>query len=77
MGIWVLLAIGYLITGSVEKASLISITFHIIRLILYYVHERLWLKTKWGLSYPVPMRWFWLSLLGVIISFLILGLWSI
>jgi len=26
----------------------VTITFNIIQFILYYFHERLWLKTKWG-----------------------------
>jgi uncharacterized membrane protein len=68
-GIWVLLALGYIITGSWEKASAISITFHLVRIVLYYVHERLWLRTKWGISNPTNMVWFWVSVVGLVLSF--------
>lgn len=29
-----------------------TIIFHAIRIILYYFHERIWLKIKWGIKSP-------------------------
>jgi len=47
-GIIILGVITYFVTGSWEKTGIISITFHSIRLVLYYFHERAWEKIKWG-----------------------------
>ncbi|OGO16750.1 MAG: hypothetical protein A2Z15_04970 [Chloroflexi bacterium RBG_16_50_11] len=48
IGIVILGAITWLITNSWEQTSLITITFHGIRLFLYYLHERWWDNCEWG-----------------------------
>jgi len=73
LGIIILLFLGYIITGSVTKASLLSLTFHFIRVILYYVHERLWDKVSWGKGEePGNKKPFFISLFILIILFLLL-----
>lgn len=48
IGIFILGGLTWLITHDWEQTSVITITFHTIRLILYYVHERLWDDIDWG-----------------------------
>jgi len=48
IGIIVLGTITWLVTGNWEQASLITISFHAIRLVLYYFHERGWDNVEWG-----------------------------
>jgi uncharacterized membrane protein len=31
-----------------EQTTLITIAFHTIRLVLYYYHERVWERVRWG-----------------------------
>ena len=42
--------IGYAMTGSLSFAASLTIVSNIINFILYYVHERVWLKVEWGRS---------------------------
>ena len=51
-GIVILGAITYLVTGNWEATTVIALTFLRIRLFLYYYHERLWEKIKWGIKQP-------------------------
>ena len=48
LGILILGGISWLITKSWKEMSLITIIFHGIRVILYYLHERVWERIKWG-----------------------------
>lgn len=48
IGITVLGTVSWLYTGSVDKTTLITVTFHTIQIILYYIHERLWNRIRWG-----------------------------
>lgn len=48
IGIVMLGAISWLFTHDWEQASLITVTFHGFRLVLYYYHERYWEKIEWG-----------------------------
>jgi len=48
IGIVLLGAISYLITGSWKEMTIITLFFHSIRLVLYYFHERLWEHISWG-----------------------------
>ena len=48
IGIFILGYITWLFTHSWEKTTWITLTFHTIRLVLYYVHERIWMKIQWG-----------------------------
>lgn len=48
MGIFILGGLAWLFTRNWEQTSLITITFHSIRLVLYYYHERVWERIGWG-----------------------------
>lgn len=39
----------YLFTGNIGSATGFATILHIFLCIDYYIHERLWLKIKWGL----------------------------
>ena len=41
-------AIAYFMTGSIAIAGVIGVTQMISNTILYYLHERVWNKIKWG-----------------------------
>jgi uncharacterized membrane protein len=43
-----LAAISWFYTGNLFETSAVSITYTVIATIVYYVHERAWLKVKWG-----------------------------
>lgn len=47
-GIVILGIISWVITHSWKEMSLITSLFHGIRVILYYIHERVWEKIGWG-----------------------------
>ena len=38
----------YFFTGDLEIAATVSVIEVIVKLILYFVHERVWLNIKWG-----------------------------
>jgi len=44
----VLMIITWYATGDLVQTTFISVTFHTIQISLYYVHERLWERVKWG-----------------------------
>ncbi len=72
MGIVILLLLSYAITGSIKQASLITLIFHLIRVILYYMHERIWEKISWGKdSEPSNKLPFYTSLTILILLFLV------
>ncbi len=48
LGIVILGAISWIITRSWREMSLITILFHSIRIVLYYLHERIWERIHWG-----------------------------
>lgn len=48
IGFLVLSGLAYLVTGSVKETSVVSVTYHIIMLLLFIFHERFWNKIKWG-----------------------------
>ena len=48
LGIFILGGISWMITKNWKEMSLITIVFHSIRVILYYFHERVWERIKWG-----------------------------
>lgn len=40
---------------DIEKVALwTTVSFHVIRAILYYLHERIWNKINWGRSVEIP-----------------------
>ncbi len=54
IGIILLGAIAYLITGNWKEMTVITLLFHGIRVVLYYYHERLWQRVSWGrLDHPL------------------------
>ena len=48
IGIFILGGLAWLFTRDWGETTLITVTFHSIRLVLYYFHERAWEKTSWG-----------------------------
>ena len=56
MGIVILGAISFGITRSWREMSLITILFHSIRVVLYYLHERAWERINWGrIKHPLSV----------------------
>lgn len=54
IGIVLLGAISYLITGNLKEMTIITVFFHGIRVFMYYFHERLWECISWGkLKHPL------------------------
>lgn len=48
IGIIILGGLAWLFTHDWQETTLITVTFHTIRLVLYYFHERVWEKIRWG-----------------------------
>lgn len=48
LGVLILGAISYLFTRDMAKVTGITLIFHIIQLVLYYWHERMWERIAWG-----------------------------
>lgn len=48
IGVVMLGVITYLITRDWKEMAVITVIFHGIRLILYYLHERVWEHVNWG-----------------------------
>jgi uncharacterized membrane protein len=40
----------YLFTGSIAASAGFATALHILLSIDYYIHERIWLKIKWGIN---------------------------
>ena len=40
--------IGYFLTGSLTFAASLTLISNVINFVLYYLHERVWLKIDWG-----------------------------
>jgi len=40
--------ISYLITRDWKEMAIITVVFHGIRVVLYYFHERVWERVRWG-----------------------------
>jgi uncharacterized membrane protein len=43
-----LAVISWYYTGNLFETSAVSITYTIVATVIYYVHERAWIKVKWG-----------------------------
>ena len=69
IGILILLPLTYAFTGKWESAAAVTLSFHIIRMLLYYVHERIWENITWGRHKAVSKWPFYASLVLLIISF--------
>ena len=45
----IILWVNGLVDNDIAKTAIwSSVVFHGVRLVMYYYHERLWLKVKWG-----------------------------
>jgi uncharacterized membrane protein len=40
--------VGFVMTGSLAFAASLSLLSNLINFVLYYLHERVWLKINWG-----------------------------
>jgi len=49
-GAILLALICYIYTGEAVSASLFSIGYTVLRVGMYYLHERIWKRTSWGKS---------------------------
>lgn len=47
IGIFVLWVVSYIFTGSIPVSTWITVVHHTSFIIIYYLHERMWLKIKW------------------------------
>jgi len=47
-GIVILGFISYLVTRSWKDMTIITVIFHGVRVVLYYIHERIWELISWG-----------------------------
>ena len=48
IAIFVTFGVGFVMTNSWEFAASLSLISNLINFILYYIHERFWLKVSWG-----------------------------
>jgi uncharacterized membrane protein len=48
IAIFVTFAVGLVMSGSWQFAASLSLASNIINFVLYYIHERFWLKIRWG-----------------------------
>jgi uncharacterized membrane protein len=48
VGVVLLSGITWLVTRDWKDSTIITVVFHSIRMVMYYFHERIWLKVKWG-----------------------------
>lgn len=49
IGVFVLGVITWKLTNNLQTTTSITLLFHSVNLILYYIHERFWEKMDWGL----------------------------
>jgi uncharacterized membrane protein len=50
IAIFVTFGVGFVMTRSWEFAASLSLVSNLINFVLYYIHERFWLKVSWGRS---------------------------
>lgn len=55
VGVVLLSGIAWMVTHNWKEMTIITIVFHSIRMVLYYFHERIWLRVKWG-RIPHPLE---------------------
>lgn len=70
IGVLILLPLTYAFTGKWESAAAVTLSFHVIRMILYYFHERIWERITWGRTVKVNRIPFYVSLIILLLSFL-------
>lgn len=69
---WRFIGITYMFTGKWESAAAVTLSFHIIRMILYYFHERVWERISWGRRDNDSKLPFYISLIILVISFIVM-----
>jgi uncharacterized membrane protein len=48
---WLLtLPLTYVFTGDIESATGFATVLHVFLSLDYYIHERIWLRIKWGIT---------------------------
>lgn len=68
----ILLPITFIFTGKLEEAAAVTFTFHIVRMVLYYFHERAWERISWGRGDNNNKLWFYVSLALLVLSFILI-----
>lgn len=48
--------VAYALSGSVEIGAALGVADTVVKVALYYAHERLWYRIKWGVHEGVPDR---------------------
>lgn len=41
-------SLAYIFTGSLEIAGQIGLLDFVLKYLIYYINERIWIRTKWG-----------------------------
>lgn len=72
IGIIILLPLTYIFTGKWESAAAVTLIFHVLRMVLYYFHERIWEGISWGRNDNDGKIPFYISLIILVISFSII-----
>ena len=44
----VLAIVAYFVTGEWEQVTFITLLYHSIQVVIYYLHERVWERISWG-----------------------------
>jgi len=47
-------AVAWAVTGQLQEGLMISFIYGIGGIIIFFIHERAWLKVKWGMSKETP-----------------------
>jgi uncharacterized membrane protein len=47
-------AIAYVATGDAAIGATVGVLDSVVKIGLYYVHERLWYRVRWGVTPPAP-----------------------
>lgn len=71
IGVLILLPLTYVFTGNWESAGGVTLSFNVIRMLLYYVHERAWEHISWGRGDKKGKTLFYVTLILLILSFVL------
>ena len=48
VAVTVLAIVAYFVTGEWEQVTFITLLYHSIQIVIYYLHERVWERISWG-----------------------------
>ncbi len=48
VAVTVLAIVAYFVTGAWEQVTFITLIYHGIQIVIYYLHERMWDRIPWG-----------------------------